>query len=163
MGMYNDNREYEPNQSQSNNRTMSVFNAKIKFRDDAEGQYGPQLKLKCAPVAGGEDVVCYLSATHKDQGALVPGAVVVLLNEDGKKFPKYISLAPADASQPTASPQAPGQPVKEPVTLDQVTQTWVKIYQHLADTLPDQDEKSRRKSATTVFIAACQHGALWKE
>ena len=148
----------------------TIQTAKIKFIDDQEGQFGPQKRLKCALQSGG-GVTVWVSATHKDQASWEKGANIlvsdVITDSKGSKG-KYVGLAPADAvtpaQQPAIAPQAAAkEPVTlEPVTLEQVTQTWVKIYQHLANTLPDQDEKSRRKSATTVFIAACQAGAFWK-
>lgn len=143
----------------------TIQTAKIKFIDDQEGQFGPQKRLKCALQAGG-DVTVWVSATHKDQAGWEKGANIlvsdVIADSKGSKG-KYVGLAPSDAATPAQQPaSAPQAATKEPVTLEQVTKTWVKIYQHLADRLPDQDEKSRRKSATTVFIAACQAGAFWK-
>lgn len=110
--------------------------------------------------SGDDNLKIWMPSTHKDASKLVAG-VTVEYETTEKGFHNYKSII---AAAPTpATPQAPALPAKEPVTLEQVTQTWVKIYQHLADTLPDQDEKSRRKSATTVFIAACQAQAYWKE
>lgn len=140
-----------------------ILTAKIAFADQTESKIdgSPQIALKCKPTTGEADFRVWVSATHKDQASLKPGALILADVDNGKA--KYVGLAPADAATPATQPtSAPQAAAKEPVTLEQVTQTWLSIYNHLANTLPDQDEKSRRKSATTVFIAACQAGAFWK-
>lgn len=148
---------------------MSILTGVIAFPPDApkDWGYGPSIKFKAKPANGGDLVVLFCSESHDDAAKLAKG-VTVFYQMEGEKA-KFMGVDQSQAAkatpaaQPTPTQQSPGQPAKDPVTLGQVTQTWVKIYQHLADTLPDQDEKSRRKSATTVFIAACQQGAFWKE
>ncbi len=97
---------------------MSIVTAKIAFADETTSKIdgSPQIALKCKPTTGEPDFRVWVAATHKDQASLKPGGMILADVTDGKA--KYVGLAPADAAQPAATPQSPGQPAKEPVTLD---------------------------------------------
>ena len=139
---------------------MSILTAKIVFADETTSKIdgSPQIALKCKPTTGEPDFRVWVAATHKDQASLKPGGMILADVENGKA--KYVGLAPDDAAQPAASPSAPQQPAKEPVTLEQVTATWVAVFNNLKSTYGESlngDELVR--ATTTVFIQACQVNA----
>ena len=148
--MYNDNREYEPNQSQSNNRTMSSFIiTKAKVVNTKNGE---RLVLE----SGNDDLKIWMPSTHKDAAKLVAG-VTVEYETTEKGFHNYKSIL---ASAPPTTAQAPQQPARDPVTLTQLVETWTAVYDHMHDRYSESlngDELVR--ATTTVFIQACQVNA----
>ena len=148
--MYDDSLECEPNYQQSKTRTMSSFIiTKAKVVNTKNGE---RLVLE----SGSDDLKIWMPSTHKDAAKLVSG-VTVEYETTEKGFHNYKSIL---ASAPASTPQAPVAPARDPVTLEQVTATWVAVFNNLKSTYGESlngDELVR--ATTTVFIQACQVGA----
>lgn len=137
---------------------MSILTGVIAFPPDEpkDYNYGPTIKFKIKPAAGGDLITLFCKADHADAPALAKGVTVFYQMDGGKA--KFMGVdqaqpAPAPASQAPASQATP--PRLTP-TVDQLISTYVDIWVGLTEL--GLDDEGHRQATATVFIAATQAG-----
>lgn len=130
--------------------------AKIKFIDEVPGKFGPQFKIKAAPIDGGEDVTCYISQDSHLANGLAKG-VVIELDTTAGKFPKITGIAPA------TEPSQPSQPT--PTTgadFATICATWQAVYEYVHHFQPAAGNEEKLAATSTIFIQAAREKAWIK-
>lgn len=126
--------------------------AKIKFIDEAPGKYGPQYKIKAAPIAGGDDVTCYISQDSPLAKDLAKGVIIELDTTTGK-FPKIVGIAKEEKAGTQQATSA---------DFDTICATWAAAYEFIHSQIPAAGDEAKFSAVSTIFIQAAKENAWIK-
>ena len=127
--------------------------AKIKFIDEAAGKYGPQYKIKAAPTAGGDDIICYISQNNPVAKFLAKDVILEL--DTTAKFPKIIGIAKAEEKAADCADFA--------ADFATICATWTAAYDFIHSQIPAASDEAKLSAVATVFIQAAREKAWVNE
>ena len=126
--------------------------AKIKFIDEAAGKYGPQYKIKAAPTAGGDDIICYISQNNPVAKFLAKDVILEL--DTTAKFPKIIGIAKAEEKASHSADFA-----ADCADFAAICATWTAAYDFIHSQIPAASDEAKLSAVATVFIQAAREKA----
>ena len=139
--------------------------AKIKFIDEVSGKFGPQFKIKAAPIDGGEDITCYISQEAQLAKGLAKG-VVIELDTSAGKFPKIVGIVKS-TEEPSSLGESglKGVYSSTPTTsadFATICATWAAAYEYVHHFLPAAGNEEKLAATSTIFIQAAREKAWVK-
>lgn len=134
--------------------------AKIKFIDEAAGKYGPQYKIKAAPTAGGDDIICYISQNSPVAKSLAKDVILEL--DTTAKFPKIIGIAKAE-EKASHSADFAADCADFAADFATICATWTAAYDFIHSQIPAASDEAKLSAVSTVFIQAAREKAWVNE